>query len=386
MHQSLTAEAFRDRLDSGEPLTVVDTRPDESFESWRIADAVQYFYKPDHEFDPDEFAAETGLGPDDPIVTMCAIGKSSGSLADELDAAGYEHVAVVEGGMEAWSTVYDHVHVQYDAFSVVQLQRRAKGCLGYIIESEGQAAVVDATRHTAEFEAAASGLDSEIVAVFDTHVHADHISGGRQLATELGVPYYLGESATERGVGYDYEPLGANEVVQLGEVDIKALSTPGHTSEMVSYLVGHEAVLTGDTIFVDSVGRTELQFGDGEASTGAELLFESLHRTLLAEPDSVNVLPGHFTVNNDGTTPITPGEPVDTTVGLLRTDLDLLAEGKASFVDTLTERLPEKPPNYERVIAINTGHETPDDDQEATELELGPNRCAAEVDAIDAAQ
>ena len=345
MYQSLSADQFRDRLDADEPLTVVDTRPSESFESWRVADAVQFVYKPDHEFDRDTFEAETGLGPSDPIVTMCAIGKSSGALAEELDAAGYENVAVVEGGMEAWSAVYDHVTIEYDEFSVVQLQRRAKGCLGYVIASEGEAAVVDATRHTEEFEAAADSLDSEIVAVFDTHVHADHISGGRELAAEVGVPYYLGATATDRDVSYEFEPLDSNDVVDVGGLDIKALSTPGHTSEMVSYLVGTEAVLTGDTIFVDSLGRTELQFGDGDAATGAELLYQSLHRTLMAEPDSVNVLPGHFAVDNDGTVAITPGEPVDTTVGLLRTDLDLLAQDRETFVETLTERLPEKPPN-----------------------------------------
>jgi len=381
MYQSITAEEFRDRLDAGEPMTVVDTRADESFESWRLADSVQYFYKPFHEFDLADFEAETGLGPDDPIVTMCAKGKASDDLAAELAEAGYEQVAVVEEGMRAWSAVYDHVRIEYDDVAVVQLQRRAKGCLGYVIESDGEAAVVDATRHTAEFEAAADALDSEIVAVFDTHVHADHISGGRELAGELGVPYYLGESATDRGVDYDYEPLAPNAVVQVGDVDIKALATPGHTSEIVSYLVGHEALLTGDTVFVDSVGRTELQFGDGDASTGAELLYDSLHRTLLAEPDSVTVLPGHFTVNNDGTTPITPGEPVDATVGMLRTGLDLLSADRGSFVEALTERLPEKPPNYERIIGINRGHESVADRVEAIELELGPNRCAAEVDA-----
>jgi len=379
MHQSLTAEAFRDRLDADEPLTVVDTRSDAGFENWRIPDAVQYEFKPNQEFDKDTFAAETGLDPGDPIVTICAKGISSEAFAEALGEAGYEDVTVVEGGMEAWSAVYDHVRIEYDEFSVVQLQRRAKGCLGYLIARDGEAAVVDATRHTEEFRTAAAALDSEIVAVFDTHIHADHISGGRQLAADLNVPYYLGETATDREVSYEFEPLGPNEVVSVGEVDIKALSTPGHTSEMVNYLVGTEAVLTGDTIFVDSVGRTELQFGDGDAATGAELLYDSLHRTLMAEPDSVNILPGHFSVASDGTVAITPGAPVDTTVGLLRTDLDLLAQDREAFVEALTARLPDKPPNYERVIGINTGQESVAD-AEATELELGPNLCAAEAD------
>lgn len=380
MHRTLTAEAFRDRLDSSDSVTVVDTRPSESFENWRVADAVQFFYKPDYEFDAEEFRAKTGLDRDDPIVTLCAVGKSSGALAEQLDAAGYENVAVVEGGMQAWSAVYDHVTIAYDEFTVVQLQRRAKGCLGYVIANDGEAVAVDATRHTEEFREAAAELDSEIVAVLDTHIHADHISGGRGLTADLDVPYYLSRTAAARGIEYDYEPLGTNDVVSVGDTDIKALSTPGHTSEMVSYLVGHEAVLTGDTVFVDAVGRTELQFGDGDATTGAELLYDSLHRTLMAEPDSVNVLPGHFSVENDGTTAVTPGKPVDTTVGLLRTDLGLLAQDRESFVEAITARRPEKSPNYGRVVGINTGHQSVDN-QEAIELELGANRCAAEVDA-----
>ncbi len=381
MYQTISAEQFRDRLETGEQLTVIDTRGDESFESWRIADSIQYFYKPFFEFDLADFKAETGLEPDDPIVTMCAKGKASEDLAAELADEGYENVAVVENGMRAWSGVYDHVSIEYNEFTVIQLQRRAKGCLGYVIASDGEAAVIDATQHTAEFREAADTLDSEIVAVFDTHVHADHISGGRKLAAEIDAPYYLGAGAVDRGVSYAYKALEANEVVSVGGLEIKALETPGHTSEMVSYLIGHEAVLTGDTIFVDSLGRTELQFGDGDATTGADLLYESLHRTLMAEPDSVNVLPGHFSVANDGTTTITPGEPVDTTIGLLRTGLELLDADRETFVSALTARLPEKPPNYEQVIGINSGQETVESDQQAIELELGPNRCAAEVDA-----
>ncbi|TQQ83691.1 MBL fold metallo-hydrolase [Halonotius terrestris] len=381
MTRLISAEAFRDRLDSGESLTVVDTRDDEGFTEWRVPGAIQYTYKPFQAFDRAEFEAETGLGPEETIVMMCAKGKSSEALADDLTAAGYEDVTVVEGGMEAWSAVYDHVTIAYEDFTLVQLQRRAKGCLGYVVVSDGEAAVIDATRHTDEFRAAADHLDSEIVAVFDTHIHADHLSGGRQLAADLDVPYYLGEDAADRGVDYDYDALAANEVVQIGDLSIKALSTPGHTSEMVSYLLGDEAVVTGDTVFVDSVGRTELQFGDGEATTGAELLYNSLHRTLLAEPDAVNVLPGHFSVASDGTTPITHGEPVDTTIGTLRTTLDVLQSDREAFVERVTATLPEKPPNYETIIGINSGRDAADSEQAAIELELGPNRCAAEVDA-----
>lgn len=381
MATAITAETLRDRLVAGESLTVVDTRPDESFQSWRIPGAVQYVYKPPFTFDQAAFETETGLRAEDAIVTMCAKGKSSGALAEALTNAGYEQVAYVEDGMRGWSGVYDHVEIEFDSCRIIQLQRRAKGCLGYVIASDGEAAVVDATRHTEEFQAAAAEMDSEIVAVCDTHIHADHLSGGRQLASEVDVPYYLSEAATDRGVEYAFTGLAANETVTVGSVDIKAVSTPGHTSEMVSYLVGSDAVLTGDTVFVDSVGRTELQFGDGDAATGAGLLYDSLHRTLLAEPDAITVLPGHFAVASDGTTAINPGEAVETTVGALRTTLSVLQTDRESFIQRVTNRLPEKPPNYESIIGINAGRDSVSDETTAIDLELGPNRCAAEIEA-----
>ncbi|WP_255149623.1 MBL fold metallo-hydrolase [Halorarius halobius] len=374
MARSISAERLRDVLDSDEEFALVDTRDAESFEAWHIHGALQYEYKPFQTFDPADFREQTDLTEETPIVTICAKGISSEDFAAELEADGFEDVRVVEGGMEAWSAVYDHVDLDVDGVEIVQVQRRAKGCLGYVVgdPTTGQAAVVDATRHTDEFRAAADERGYDIVRVLDTHVHADHISGGRKLADELDVPYHLGANATDRGVAYEYEPLDRNEVVQVGTVDVKALFTPGHTSEMVSYLVDDAAVCTADTLFVDGVGRTELQFGESDAATGAELLYESLHGTLLAEPDSVTVLPGH----ESG---VLRAEPVTATVGDLRTGLSVLQRDEDAFVESLTETVPEKPPNYESVIDTNRGHETPED-EEALQWELGPNNCAAAGD------
>ncbi|EMA61947.1 MBL fold metallo-hydrolase [Halorubrum lipolyticum] len=421
----IDADAFRDRIDErrrGErSFALVDTRPRESYESWRIADSVHYFYKPFHEFDADGFEAATGLGPGDAIVTVCAKGKASLDFAEELEAAGYDDVTVVDDGMRGWSGVYDRTAVPLpdagdEPLDIVQIQRRAKGCLGYLAvggwaadkqaDSDGSdrvAIAVDVSRHGDEWLAAAAERDASIAAVLDTHVHADHLSGGRELADELGVPYYLPAAAAERDVAYDFEPLARNETLDVGGVDVKALATPGHTDDGASYLVGRSAVLTGDTLFTDSVGRTELQFaaggddgadddaGDGAdesagAATGAERLYDSLHGTLLAEPDAVVVCPGHFAVANDGTTGgVVPGEPVTTTVGAARRGLDVLGLGREAFVEKITATLPEKPPNYEAVIAANRGVESPPDETAAIELELGPNRCAADTGAEPAA-
>jgi thiosulfate/3-mercaptopyruvate sulfurtransferase len=382
MVETVTATRLRDRIDAGESFTLLDTRPEESYEAWHIRDAIQYTYDPDSEFDAEAFRSRTGLTPDDEIVTICAKGISSFDMATQLQDTGYENVTVVEDGMEGWSEVYDVVEIPTAGdVEIVQFQRRAKGCLSYLIgdPASSMAAVVDPTRHVERVAAAASDRGYSIESVFDTHVHADHVSGGRELADHVGATYYLGADAADRGVAYDYRPLERNEVVAVGDYDIKAVPSPGHTSEIVSYLVDDEAVLTGDTLFVDSVGRTELQFGNSDAAAGARLLYESLHRTLLAEPESVTILPGHFSIGADGTTDVTPGEPVSTTIGQVRTELELLTVDRETFVRQLTAALPEKPPNYERIIDINAGRDAADETA-TTELELGPNNCAATGD------
>jgi thiosulfate/3-mercaptopyruvate sulfurtransferase len=382
MVETITAAELRDRIDGDSSFALLDTRPEESYDAWHIEGALQYTYKPKFEFDADQFRAQTGLAPGDDIVTICAKGVSSFDIARQLEDAGYERVTVVENGMEGWSEVYDIVDVPTaSGVEIVQFQRRAKGCLSYLLADPARetAAVVDPTRQIDRYPAVASERGYSIEYVLDTHVHADHISGGRELADKVGATSCLGDDAVDRGVTTDYRALDRNEVVAVGDLSVKAVPTPGHTSEMVSYLVDGEAVLTGDTLFVDSVGRTELQFGAGDADTGADLLYDSLHRTLLAEPDAVTVLPGHFAVDSDGTTDVTPGDPVTTTVGQARREIELLTVDRETFVRRLTDALPEKPANYETIIRVNSGRAIPDGET-ATELELGPNNCAATAD------
>lgn len=380
MPEKITPERLADMLDAGEEFALLDTRGDESYESWHVRGAKQFEFGPDESLtDGRKDELDSLLDGRDRIVTICAKGISSDHFAEELDAAGYD-AGVVTGGMEAWSQVYEVVPAETAGrVEILQIQRRAKGCLGYVVADPeaGEAAVVDPTRHVAEFRAPAEERGWEITRVFDTHVHADHVSGGRDLAGNLGVPYHLSDVARERGIEYEFTPLGRNEVVEVGDVQVKAVRAPGHTTEMVAYLVDDEALLTGDALFVDSVGRTELEFGDEEAAEGARMQYESLHRTLLAEPDTVTVLPGHIDVTSEGEfSRGRPGEPVVSTVGDLRTGLDLLGVDEEVFVERLTGGDHEKPPNYERVIAVNRGAERVAAD-EATELEMGPNRCSA---------
>jgi len=379
LHQ-LTVEDLAAAIDAGDDLTIVDTRQPESFEAWHVPGAVNVPYHPidglgeDLDWDDvDEIAGGSR------VAVICARGLSSTSFGFELSDRGHDDVAVVKGGMEDWSKLYDVVEVDTDGgLFLAQVQRRAKGCLGYVVgdRDAGEAIAVDATRQDHEFELVAADAGLTITGVVDTHVHADHISGGRTLAERLSVPYYLSAAATERDVAYEYEPLADGGTVTVGDVDVDIIAAPGHTTEQMNLVVGEQYLLSADALFVESVGRTELEFGEGGAAHGAELLYETLHETYAPLSDDVVVLPGHISVDADGHFGVGhPGELVAATLGELREGLELFRLEKSAFVDRVTDRTTEKPPNYETVIDVNRGRRDLDED-EATEVELGPNNCA----------
>ena len=388
MVETISTDELRVKLDRNDDFTLFDTRSPESFEEWRIDGAVNVEYSGSNDELIGDFAAYSeGLSADDEVVAICRTGRSAGMFAAHLEEEGYENVKNVDGGMQAWSLAYDVVPIatKTDDLVILQLQRRAKGCLGYLIGSKrtGKAALVDVTRATDVFRQAASDYGFVIDRVFDTHVHADHISRGRQLAADLGVPYHLGQPAETRDPQFEFDGLEQNETVSVGPITVKAVHTPGHTTGMTSYLVEDEALLTGDTLFVESIGRTELQFAGEDAKAGARVQYETLHHRIMTMPDHVKILPGHFSVTDCGQyIDVTPGLPMHSTVGELRTHNEILQLEEEAFVEHMFENLPPKPPNYETVIATNVGDYVPEDEAEERELELGPNRCAATADSV----
>jgi glyoxylase-like metal-dependent hydrolase (beta-lactamase superfamily II)/rhodanese-related sulfurtransferase len=383
MFEKITARELADRQDSSpDEYTLIDTRPEDSYETWRVDGAENVPFGPAEILSDDQREKIDALANGNRILTICGKGATSTRLASELDANGFDDVAVVTGGMREWNSLYEtaHVDTENDDLAIVQFQRRAKGCLSYLIGSNraGEAIIVDPTRHTDQYVTTAAEKGMEITRVLDTHVHADHISGGRDLAARLDVPYHLGKQATERDIEYEVNLLADGETVSIGDIEIETLAAPGHTTEMVAYRVGDEAVFTGDSLFLDAVGRTELEFGEDAAEEGARMQYETLHGTLFELPDELTVLPGHVTVNNDGTYEnASPGELVGASLSDVRDRLDLANLNEEEFVEQMVENIPEKPDNYETVISINLGTESTPSGRDATMLETGANNCAA---------
>ena len=193
-----------------------------------------------------------------------------------------------------------------------------------------------------------------ITHVIDTHVHADHYSGGRKLAALTGAKYCLHESAAA-AVGFPFTPLRDGEVVEAGNVLVKVLHTPGHTEESISLLVtdlrrGREPwfVVTGDTRFVGAVGRPDLA---GREKAMAAQLFDSLRQKLLTLPDELEVFPGHQAGSVCGAG--ISGKPSSTIGFEKRFNPFLSIASKEEFVACLTADMPPRPAEMERIVAAN---------------------------------
>jgi glyoxylase-like metal-dependent hydrolase (beta-lactamase superfamily II) len=269
--------------------------------------------------------------------------------------------------MQAWSLAWNVAELpSFDEhIQVLQVRRAGKGCLSYLIGSGTEAAAIDAALDTDVYRSLAAKHGWRITAVMDTHIHADHLSRSRQLAEQTGATFYL--PAQER-VAFPFTPLHDGQTITAGAAQLVALHTPGHTLESTSYLLNSQTLFTGDTLFLNAVGRPDLEASPEEARTRARLLYKTLQRLLALSPD-ILVLPGHTS-----TPPAFDGQPLVSCLGAVRATISRLQLPASAFVAEILARIPPPPPNHKQIVAINEeGTGVPAD---PATLEAGANRCA----------
>ena len=380
---AIDPETLKTRIDEGESITILDVRMESEFETWHIeGESVETINVPYYEFLDDDIGEDVfeALPQDREIVVVCAKGEASDYIAGLLKAEGYDAVNVAEG-MNGWAEIYESFEIEgYDGpGTVYQYQRPSSGCLGYLVVDGDEAAVIDPLRaFTDRYLADAEAHDAQLRYALDTHVHADHVSGIRALA-DHGVEAVLPGAAIDRGVedAADLTAAEDSDVFAVGEVEIEALHTPGHTTGMTAYLVGGSLLATGDGLFVESVARPDLEAGDEGAEDAARQLYETLQERILPLADRVLIAGGHTSAVADPATDGTYTAPL----GDLRAEMDALSMDESAFVELILADMPPRPANYEEIIATNLGRNEIDDD-EAFTLELGPNNCAASQDSL----
>lgn len=360
----ISADELRDRLARQETLTVLDIRPREDYEAWHVPGSENLpVYDALQDGDPGPLA-DLDVE-DEPVVTVCGRGAMAARATEALREDGVD-AYTLEGGLRAWSTAWNTAETTLDTGTrIVQVRRVGKGCLSYLVASQDQAVVVDPALDPSIFEEIAADRGWTITHVLETHLHADHVSRARPLAEATGARYLLpdGEPAT-----FDHTPVEDGDRITVGDATLEAIATPGHTPASATYRVDEDAILTGDTLFLQAVGRPDLE-ADGRETERARALYASLAR-LIELPDDTLVLPAH------ASTPLPfDGDLHAARLGALPDRIDLLGLDEDAFVDAILDRLPETPANHETIVAHNRQARWPD--EEITDLEAGANRCAA---------
>ncbi|SRR5579884_1751129 len=230
------------------------------------------------------------------------------------------------------------------------------GCASYVVGSSGsgECAVVDPRWEIEPYLEIAQSQGFRITRVFETHTHADHVSGHGRLAAATGARIHVHRAAA---VAYPHEPLEDGQIVEMGEVRIHVIHTPGHRPEHVALAVedterGAEPwiVLTGDSLLVGDVARPDLAVDGRE---GARLLFHSLHAKLAALPEFAAVYPAHVAGSLCGRV---NSNVSSTTLGYERRyNAAFRLEEEEGFVRFMNENLPQRPPNMGRIVETNRG-------------------------------
>lgn len=365
------ADVARKVIDN-EELFILDVRNADAFADWKIeGHKFEYVNIPYFELLDGVEEILSQIPTDKDVLVVCAKEGSSIMIADMLAEEGRE-VGYLAGGMKSWSTYLEPIKVGdlANGGELYQFVRLGKGCLSYMVISEGEAAIIDAVRFTEVFTNFAAEKNVTIKHVFDTHLHADHISGGRHIAEATGATYYLPSKDAEEVV-FDYTVLEDSLTVQIGasKMEVGALYSPGHTIGSTSFIVDGRYLLTGDILFIDSIGRPDLA---GLAEDWVGDLRETLYSRYRELAEDLIVLPAHFMIidelNEDGTVAKRLGD-------LFAENHGLNIEDETIFRSMVTDNLPPQPNAYQEIRQVNMGKIAPDNDEQ-TEMEIGPNRCA----------
>ncbi|MFE5324382.1 MBL fold metallo-hydrolase [Paenibacillus sp. NPDC056579] len=371
--QIITAKEIARKILQKEKLFILDVRNEADYNNWRIeGESVEITNVPYFELLDGVDPALDRIPSGQSVVVVCAKEGSSQFVAEQLVATGRSDIFYLQGGMKAWSEHLEPVKVAdlSGDGELYQFVRLGKGCLSYMVLSGGEAAIIDASRMTEQYEDFMKEKGVTLVHTIDTHLHADHISGGRTLAEKHGALYHLPpKDAAE--VTFDYEKLEEGKDIHVGKQAIKVqpIYSPGHTIGSTSFIIDDTYLLSGDILFVESIGRPDLA---GMAEDWVGDLRETLYTRFAELSEALLVLPAHFGNSSE----LGEGGLVAARLGkLYQHNPGLNLHDEVEFRKTVTENLPPQPNAYQEIRQTNMGKINPNEGEQR-EMEIGPNRCA----------
>jgi glyoxylase-like metal-dependent hydrolase (beta-lactamase superfamily II)/rhodanese-related sulfurtransferase len=361
----ITVSKLQEKLNKKEPVFILDVRPIDQRQEWKIAGSSHVdAYK---QLNAGDYTALDAIEvpKNSTVVTVCAAGRTSLLAANLLERKGI-HALSLEGGMKAWNYAWNTAALNVESdVKIIQVRRAAKGVLSYLVGSVDEAIVIDAALDPDVYIKLAQENGWKIKFVMDTHIHADFVSRSKDLANVSGAKHLLIDKAK---VDFQFIPVSSGQIIKFGKSAVQFLHTPGHTWESTSLKLGDNVIFTGDTLFVDGIGRPDLKAEQDEAIQKAKSLYHSLNQILTMNPAMI-VLPAH-TSNSISFDNTLIGDSIENIKA--KTALSNLDEDK--FVNYALSRIPPTPPNYLSIAGINRKGSY--EGLHLADLEAGGNHCA----------
>ena len=319
--------------------------------------------------------AGTGINSAIPLVVVCGHGNDSKLCAAHLNRMGAS-ARSLSGGMASWMmlSVPRPLPAPAGLDRLVQFDRIGKGALGYLLISSGEAMIIDPPRDPGPYLNLVEESGATLIAVADTHVHADYISGAPPLARERGVPYFLHPADNvfpydDSPGRLDIRPLRDGMSIPLGRCAVSVVHTPGHSPGSVTYRVGNDAAFTGDFLFVTSIGRPDIADRTEEWSA---LLWKSILRVKSEWPPDLVICPAHYSSagerGNGGAVCAKFGD-------ILSRNPSMGFADESAFMSWISRNRAGVPGAYRMIKEINVGLLTAGE-RESETLEAGKNECA----------
>ena len=360
-----------------EDIVIIDVRNSVDFTRFHLESPfpVEMYNIPYFDFIEDEEGCVARISPERRVRIVCAKESSARFVAEIFDRHGYADVGYLEGGIKTWGNLLVPVLLNPGAeFSLYQFIRPGKASCSYGLIFREEMMLFDPSRNIRFYLDFAAEHGCRLVATFETHLQADYIAGSRMIAAATGAGFYA-NAGDFTHANLSYRTLNDGEIhtfSQAGGPTVRVLFTPGHTPGSTSFIINDQYLISGDSIFIHSIGRPDL---GGKVDEWSGTLFSTL-QMMWALDDRLIVLPAHFMSWNEADDHLAFAASLARTREYNR-DIHAIADS-AAFLAFIKANMRKQPDEYATIRLINANLEQVDDER-AEELDLGKNECAAEA-------
>jgi glyoxylase-like metal-dependent hydrolase (beta-lactamase superfamily II) len=363
----------------GHDFTLLDVRNNEEFgrfkvEGPRLSKMINIPYIEFIEME-DESVAKVQIPKDESIRIVCAKEGSAKYVGEILVNNGWQDVKILAGGIKTWGNMLAPKLIASDnGYKLYQFIRPGKASCSYGLLYVDEMVVFDPSRNVDYYQNFAAENGCKIAKTFETHLQADYISGSKQISALAGAQI-VGHQNDFQGAAFPYHAAADQEVFTFtgGGPEVRAIHMPGHTPGSTSYLIDNKYMVTGDTVFILSIGRPDL---GGKAEEWSKFLYDTLKTKIAELNDDLVILPGHYIEWREAN----PDQMFIDTMGSIRSkNADIYGiDSEADFINFIKDNIRKQPEVYADIRKVNAGLMDPDDEDQEI-MDLGKNECAASM-------